>query len=120
MDVAAAGVGVGEDVLVGVDAGVSVLVGVSVAVDVGDGVAALDGLLMGHWTRASNGDVTATRTVLSIMDRRAKLLGLDAPPRLDITGWIREMAIAEGLDPLEKSLAGMHLTNMDGHGPILL
>ena len=39
VDVATAGVGVGEDVLVGVDAGVRVLVGVSVAVDVDDGVA---------------------------------------------------------------------------------
>ena len=62
-------------------------------------VARLDRLLMGHWTKAIGGDVNATRTVLSIMDRRAKLLGLDAPPRIDLTGWIREMAIAEGLDP---------------------
>ena len=62
-------------------------------------VARLDRLLMGHWTKAIGGDVNATRTVLSIMDRRAKLLGLDAPQRIDLTGWIREMAIAEGLDP---------------------
>ena len=62
-------------------------------------IARLDRLLMGHWGKAIGGDVNATRTVLSIMDRRAKLLGLDAPPRIDLTGWIREMAIAEGLDP---------------------
>ena len=62
-------------------------------------VARLDRLLMGHWGKAIGGDVNATRTVLSIMDRRAKLLGLDAPARIDLTAWIREMAIAEGLDP---------------------
>ena len=51
----------------------------------------------GGWE--GRGAINATRTVLSIMDRRAKLLGLDAPQRIDLTGWIREMAIAEGLDP---------------------
>ena len=61
--------------------------------------ARLDRLLMDHWGKAIQGDVAATRTVLSIMDRRAKLLGLDAPQRIDLTAWIREMAIAEGLDP---------------------
>ena len=55
--------------------------------------------MAGHWEKAIHGDVNSTRTVLTIMDRRAKLLGLDAPQRLDVTGWIREMAEAEGIDP---------------------
>ena len=62
-------------------------------------VARLDRLMAGHWEKAINGDVNSTRTVLTIMDRRAKLLGLDAPQKLDVTGWIREMAEAEGIDP---------------------
>ena len=62
-------------------------------------VARLDRLMAGHWDKAINGDVNSTRTVLTIMDRRAKLLGLDAPQKLDVTGWIREMAEAEGIDP---------------------
>ena len=62
-------------------------------------VARLDRLMAGHWEKAIHGDVNSTRTVLTIMDRRAKLLGLDAPQRLDVTGWIREMAEAEGIDP---------------------
>ena len=61
-------------------------------------VARLDRLLMAHWPKAVQGDAKATATVLSIMDRRARLLGLDAPQQLDITGWVREMAQAEGLD----------------------
>lgn len=59
----------------------------------------LDRLLLAHWPKAILGDHKATGTVLSIMDRRAKLLGLDAPQRIDITNWIRGMAVAEGLDP---------------------
>ena len=62
-------------------------------------VARLDRLLAAHWGKATKGDVNATRMVLTIMDRRAKLLGLDAPQKLDVTGWIREMAEAEGIDP---------------------
>ena len=59
----------------------------------------LDKLMLAHWPRAIKGDVKATTMVLQIMDRRARLLGLDAPQRIDITGWIREMAKREGLDP---------------------
>jgi hypothetical protein len=61
----------------------------------------LDRLLLAHWEKATKGDGEATRLVLSIMDRRAKLLGLDAPQRIDISGWIREMAEREGLDPAQ-------------------
>ena len=62
-------------------------------------VARLDKLVMAHWDKAVEGNVESTRMVLTIMDRRAKLLGLDAPQKLDITGWLREMALSEGLDP---------------------
>ena len=62
-------------------------------------VARLDKLMLAHWSEAIKGDYKATQMVLQIMDRRARLLGLDAPQRIDITGWIREMAQREGLDP---------------------
>ena len=62
-------------------------------------VARLDKLMLAHWPSAIKGDHKATQTVLQIMDRRARLLGLDAPQRIDVTGWIREMARREGLDP---------------------
>jgi len=35
------------------------------------------------------------------IERRCKLLGLDAPTRVDITARLRELALAEGLDPDE-------------------
>ena len=37
--------------------------------------------------------------ILRVMERRARLLGLDVPERIDITARIRERAIEEGLDP---------------------
>lgn len=40
----------------------------------------LDRLQLGHWKRAIGGDVAAANVVLKIMERRARLLGLDAQP----------------------------------------
>lgn len=40
----------------------------------------LDQLQAAHYPAAMGGDAAAASRVLSIMDRRAKLLGLDAPP----------------------------------------
>lgn len=45
-------------------------------------VSRLDGLLAGLWVKASNGDLGAVDRVLKIMERRAKLLGLDAPAKI--------------------------------------
>ncbi len=58
----------------------------------------LDSLLAAHWQRAMI-SVESARFVLTVMERRARLLGLDAPSKIDITAWIREMAIKDGLDP---------------------
>lgn len=46
----------------------------------------LDGMLAGLWQDARKGDVAAVDRVLKISERRAKLLGLDAPVRLAHTG----------------------------------
>lgn len=42
----------------------------------------LDRLTLALWTRSKNGDEIAIDRVLKIMDRRAKLLGLDAPTKI--------------------------------------
>lgn len=62
-------------------------------------VARLDRLMLACWESALKGNTKSIDTVLQIMGRRAALLGLDAPRKVDITTWIREMAVAEGLDP---------------------
>lgn len=41
--------------------------------------ARLDDVQASFWQRARSGDVKAAQTVLRVMERRAKLLGLDAP-----------------------------------------
>lgn len=46
----------------------------------------LDAMLAGLWPRASKGEAVAVDRVLKIMERRAKLLGLDAPDRAEVSG----------------------------------
>jgi hypothetical protein len=46
----------------------------------------LDGMLGGLWADAKKGDPAAVDRVLKIGERRAKLLGLDAPARVEQTG----------------------------------
>lgn len=44
----------------------------------------LDQMLRGVWDKASDGDPQAVDRVLKVMERRAKLLGLDVPTSLDL------------------------------------
>jgi hypothetical protein len=46
----------------------------------------LDALLAAVWDGASRGEVGAIDRVLAIMNRRAKVLGIDAPERRELTG----------------------------------
>lgn len=46
----------------------------------------LDRMLLGLWPKATKGDTWAVDRVLRIMERRAGLLGLDAPKRVENTG----------------------------------
>lgn len=55
-------------------------------------VARLDALLVGLWSDARKGDVAKIDRVLKIMQRRADLLGLDAPKRVDATIEVRQEA----------------------------
>lgn len=47
----------------------------------------LDELQFSLWDRAINGDLPAANCVLKIMDRRAKLLGLDKPEKVEVNKW---------------------------------
>lgn len=49
-------------------------------------LARLDGMLHKLYPKASKGDVAAVDRVLKIGERRAKLLGLEAPVRIETTG----------------------------------
>jgi len=46
----------------------------------------LDALLLAIWGEATRGDPALIDRVLRIMDRRAKLLGLDAPTKQEVSG----------------------------------
>ena len=46
----------------------------------------LDAMLLGVWRSATQGDVQAISAVLRIEERRANMLGLDAPKRTEVTG----------------------------------
>lgn len=48
--------------------------------------ARLDALNQAHWENALNGDTNSAKIVLSVIDRRIKLLGLDMPQRVEIAG----------------------------------
>jgi hypothetical protein len=49
-------------------------------------VARLDGMLEKLWPKARRGEVAAVDRVLKIGERRAKLLGIEAPVRIETTG----------------------------------
>lgn len=53
----------------------------------------LDMLLAAVWPSATNGEPKAVENALRIMERRAKLLGLDAPTTTDITSGGGPLAI---------------------------
>lgn len=67
------------------------------------------------WTQIEGGKLLAIDRLLAIMERRAKLLGLDAPSKVDITHRVRELAEQEGLDPNEAVQAAEELLRSSGY-----
>lgn len=65
----------------------------------------LDRLQVAAWKAATGGDLFAIDRVLKIMDRRAKLFGLDAPTRQEHTGPDGEALVVEILPALVPSMA---------------
>lgn len=53
------------------------------------------------WPNVVAGRIDAINTMIRLMDREARLLGLDAPQKVDITARIQQAAEAEGIDPAE-------------------
>lgn len=69
----------------------------------------LDKLLLawGPRSTSANPDPRAADIYLRIQERRSRLLGLDAPQRVDIGTLVRELALAEGWD-VERALEDAH------------
>jgi len=55
----------------------------------------LDALMSALWPMAMVGNTQAVRAVLSVMDRRARLFGLDKPYKVELESWSVESIDAE-------------------------
>lgn len=65
-------------------------------------LARLDALLAAYWPRATaDHDLQAATFVVNVIHRRAKLLGLEAPRRVDVSGLVASWAESQGLDARE-------------------
>jgi len=76
----------------------------------------LDMLLSAHWTHALKGAVEHTHTVLRVMERRARLLGLDMPVRTELAITVWDAGTDEGRELIElyEQLAGGLITGIEG------
>lgn len=70
----------------------------------------LDALLRAVWMQALAGKPDAVRQALSIMDRRSKLLGLDAPTKTSLTVITEDVLDAE-IQRLEAEIAAKERTD---------
>lgn len=68
--------------------------------------ARLQQLLNSYWNKAINGDLDAAMYVLRVIDRRAKLFGLDMPTKLAVTGQISDEEFAITATKLMKEISG--------------
>lgn len=55
-------------------------------------LARIERLTRAHWVKALEGDIDASKHVLTLMQRQAALLGLDAPKQVQISGGVAEAA----------------------------
>jgi DNA-binding CsgD family transcriptional regulator len=62
-------------------------------------LARLEDLLLAVWPAARQGDLASQAQALRILERESRLLGLDAPARVDVEQRIRVIAAELGLDP---------------------
>ena len=66
----------------------------------------LDSMLLGLWERARNGDYQAVATALKVEERRAKLLGLDAPEKSETSAHIEVSFVPIGGNGNDKGNGG--------------
>lgn len=74
-------------------------------------LARLDTLQQAIWPKAMSGDPRAIEAALKILDRRAKLLGLDSPVRLEV---LTVDALDAQIQRLEAELAAAAIAAADG------
>lgn len=67
----------------------------------------LDAMQRAIWPQACSGDLDAIRTVLTIMGRRTKLLGLDAPTRVAVGPTVSDREFANEAARLIESIASL-------------
>ena len=68
------------------------------------------------WPAALNGEVEAIREIRALSERHAKLMGLDAPTKIDVTERVRRMAVEQGLDPDEAVKTADRIIKRYGNG----
>ena len=61
----------------------------------------IEALTFSLWRQAVGGDVAAVGQIVRLMERQARLLGLDGPVLVELDQQITEVAIREGIDPQE-------------------
>ena len=73
----------------------------------------LDSLLNGLWQRRHVPEITDR--ILRIMERRAKLLGLDAPTRTEVTGKDGgAIEVDDARESIQRKLAGISTASGEG------
>jgi hypothetical protein len=65
-------------------------------------VARMDAMLDGLWPKVLDGNPRAVEVAIKVLERRARLLGLDAPQKINIEQVIAETADRFGLTPDER------------------
>lgn len=60
----------------------------------------LDRLQLGLWPQAARGDTKAALAVVRIMERRAKLFGLDAPTRMELSEAVSHEEVDAALETI--------------------
>jgi orotate phosphoribosyltransferase-like protein len=85
-------------------------------------IARLDAMLKGIWDKAQDGDFAAIDRVLSIMQRRAKLLGLDLADRQAATTGIVVLNVQEVVIERQEPINGQFRSETDttASGPAAL
>jgi hypothetical protein len=68
----------------------------------------LDALQIAFWDKAAAGDVKAADVVLKVMNRRARLLGLDAPTRTQVEATTGLAGMSDEQLLLEAERLGLH------------
>ncbi len=61
----------------------------------------IEGAIKKVWAKIAAGRdlLSAVQTLIRLLEREAKLMGLDAPTKVDISAKVRAMAVEEGFDP---------------------